>query len=197
MNRWIVLCVVLVALPAQAQDHAYAHGKGAVASLGAAPSTSRWDRTAFPAVPEAPPGVTDLRFGEFFGPIGDRGLVLSGKLKRLDGKRVRILGYMVDRDLAPPGTFLFAPFPQTLHEHEYGLADDLPPAVLFVTAPDRGDRQVPYTPGLLLLTGTLDVGNREEPDGRVSLVRLVLDPPPGEGTSPTQFKPGKENDHVE
>jgi len=150
MNRWIVLCVVLVALPAQAQDHAHAHGRGAVASLGAAPSTSRWDRAAFPSVPEA-----------------------------------------------PPGTFLFAPFPQTLHEHEYGLADDLPPAVLFVTAPDRRDREVPYTPGLLLLTGTLGVGNREEADGRVSLVRLVLDPPSGEGTSATQHKPGKENEHVE
>jgi hypothetical protein len=177
MNRWIVLCVVLVALPAQAQDPVHAHGREAAASLGAAPSTSRWDRAAFPAIPEAPLGVTDLRFGEFFGPIGDRGLVLSGKLKSLDGKRVRILGYMVDRDLAPPGTFLLAPFPQILHEHEYGLADDLPPAILFVTTPDHRDREVPYTPGLLLLTGTLGVGNREEPDGRVSLVRLILSRP--------------------
>jgi hypothetical protein len=36
---------------------------------------------------------------------------------------------------------------------------------------------VPFTPGPLLLTGTLSVGNRQEPSGRVSLVRLQLDPP--------------------
>jgi hypothetical protein len=39
------------------------------------------------------------------------------------------------------------------------------------------DQPVPYTPGLMLLTGTLSVGNRPEPDGRISLVRLELDPP--------------------
>jgi hypothetical protein len=28
-----------------------------------------------------------------------------------------------------------------------------------------------------LLTGTLSLGNRAEPDGRISLVRMELDPP--------------------
>ncbi len=180
----IVLCLALIVfptLPARTDDHTHVHGRGSAgASLDNGPSTSRWDRADIPAIPEAPPGVTDLRFADLFGPIGSRGLVLTGKLRSLDGKRVRILGYMVAREQAPPGTFLLTPFPQTLHEYEYGLADDLPPATLFVTASGRGDREVPYTPGLLLLTGTLSVGNREEPDGRVSLVRMTLDPPDGE-----------------
>jgi hypothetical protein len=30
---------------------------------------------------------------------------------------------------------------------------------------------------MLLLTGTLNLGTREEADGRISSVRLVLDPP--------------------
>ena len=148
--------------------------------MGSAPSTSRWERAGLPAIPGAPPGVTDPAFGERFGPIGDRGLTLTEKLRSLDGKLVRIL---VDREEAPAGTFLLTPFPQMMHEHEYGLADHLPPATLFVTVPGEEDREVPYTPRLLLLTGTLSVGNREEPDGRVSLVRLTLDPPSGERAS--------------
>jgi hypothetical protein len=36
------------------------------------------------------------------------------------------------------------------------------------------------TPGLLLLTGTLSIGNRTEADGRISTVRLQLDPPTNE-----------------
>lgn len=33
-----------------------------------------------------------------------------------------------------------------------------------------------YVPGLISLTGTLSVGNHEEADGRISFVRLLLDP---------------------
>jgi len=43
---------------------------------------------------------------------------------------------------------------------------------------------VPYVPGLMLLTGTLSVGNMAEPDGRISVARLALDPPEPAVTSP-------------
>jgi hypothetical protein len=63
-------------------------------------------------------------------------------------------------------------------EKEDGMADDLPPATLFVHLPPAQAGVVPpYQHGLLLLTGTLSVGNREEADGRVSIVRLQLDVP--------------------
>ena len=127
-------------------------------------------------LPPLPEGVTELRFREFFvRPVGPRGLVHTEKLKNLDRQRVRILGHMVRREGAPPQTLLLTPNPVQLHDIEYGLADDLPPNTLFVTVPDA-EGEIPFTPGLLLLTGRLEIGSREEPDGRTSVVRLVLDP---------------------
>ncbi len=129
------------------------------------------------ALPPLPPGVADLRFGEFFVfPVGDRGLTLTPKLRGLHGKRVRVLGHMVRQEEPSPGVLLLTATPLQLHEHEYGLADDLPPATVRVFVPAARGKPVPFTPGPLLLTGTLSVGNRSEPDGRVSLVRLTLDP---------------------
>lgn len=130
-----------------------------------------------PKLPPPPPGVTHLAFGEFFGPVGARGLVLSPKLRALDGKRVRLLGYMVRQETPQPGVLLLAPRPLRLHEPEYGLADDLPAALAYVFLSPSSAKPVPFTPGPLLLTGVLSVGNRPEPDGRISLVRLRLDPP--------------------
>ncbi len=142
------------------------------------PDGSAAVRPAPPALPPLPEGVTALRFDEFFvKPVGPRGLVLTERIRGLHGERVRVLGYMARRDAAPPGTLLLAPHPVQLHDHEYGLADDLPPATLLVMVPGE-TRELPHTPGPLLLTGRLELGSREEPDGRVSIVRLVLDPRP-------------------
>jgi hypothetical protein len=133
-------------------------------------------KPAAPALPPLPLGVSALEFSEFFvKPVGPRGLELSDTLRGLHGKRVRILGYMVRREAAPPGTLILTPHPVQLHDFEYGLADDLPPNALHVTLPDVA-QELPYTPGLLLLTGRLEIGNREEKDGRISVVRLLLDP---------------------
>ncbi len=132
-----------------------------------------------PALPPLPAGVTELKFNKFFvQPVGDRGLELTDKLLKLDGQRVRILGYMVRQEEATPGKFLFAPLPVEVHEHDSQFADDLPPSTVHVFMPVCRDQPVPYTRQILLLTGTLNVGNREEADGRISLVRLTLDPPP-------------------
>jgi hypothetical protein len=129
-------------------------------------------------LPPLPAGVTELKFSEFFvTPIGDRGLTVTEKLRSLDGKRVRMLGFMVRQEDALPGKFLFTAIPVQLADHDAALADDLPPATVYVTVPTCRDRQIPYAPGPMLLTGTLSVGNREEEDGRISIVRLALDPP--------------------
>ena len=130
------------------------------------------------ALPPLPPGVSELRFSEFFRqPIGPRGLEYTEKLRQLEGRRVRILGYMVRQEQPVDHGFLLSPVPLTLHESEYGLADDLPVTALHVfTARDLPAR-VPHTPGPLLLTGKLSLGNRRETDGRTSVARLHLDPP--------------------
>ena len=129
-------------------------------------------------LPALPSGVSELKFSEFFvHPMGARGLTLTAKLRGLDGKKARILGYMAQQEQPVPGMFLFSALPVRLNEEHYGLADDLPAATVFVFMPKDRDKVARHTPGLMLLTGTLSVGNREEADGRISTVRLTLDAP--------------------
>ncbi len=152
-------------------------------------------------LPPLPEGVEELKFAAFFKlPVGPRGLEMTDRLKALNGKRVRILGHMVKEDLTPcnscpvappngkralpawmefvvPGRMMFTEQPAMVSHAHYGLADDLPPQTLFVTVPDKFGELVPYTPGPMLLTGVLSVGNKPESDSRISVVRLALDPP--------------------
>ncbi len=142
------------------------------------------------AIPPLPAGVTELKFSEFFvSPIGERGLTLTDKLRGLDGQRVRVLGYMARQEQPVPGMFLFSAIPVRLNEEHYGLADDLPAATLFVSMPKNRDQVVPHAPGLMLLTGTLSVGNREEADGRISTVRLALEVPESAGKKNSHSSP--------
>lgn len=130
-------------------------------------------------LPPLPPGVTQIRFDEFFQtPVGPRGLEYTDAIRGLDGKRVRILGYMARRTSMQWGRFLLTPIPVQMHDAEYGLADDLPPATLLVEMPPRMQTVVSHTPGLMLLTGILRLGNFELPDDRTLNVKLELDPPP-------------------
>ncbi len=97
----------------------------------------------------------DVRFVEFFKmPVGAGGLEASPRLRELDGRRVRMAGYMVRED--------------------DDLADDLPPSAVTVRwrgfAPDRT-----WRPGLVRVTGTLCAGTSREADGRLSAIHLLLD----------------------
>jgi len=127
-------------------------------------------------LPKAPAGVSDLRFDELFrNPIGPKGLEFSPRLLELAGQRVRILGYQVKQSRPTPWTLMLAPMPLVSNEVEFGLAEDLPPTVVRVLLPRGHQPLTPHSNGLFLLTGRLEVGDREEPDGRHSLVRLHLD----------------------
>ena len=125
----------------------------------------------------APPGVTDLAFAEFFGPIGDRGLEYSDKLRALTGRRVRLAGFMVREQERAPGLFRFAGWPVVVENSTLCSVDDTPPNVAYVIVPTSGPNALlpPWRPGRLELIGTLEFGPRTEPDGRNSFVRLVLD----------------------
>ena len=130
------------------------------------------------SLPCLPQGVSELKFSDFFTrPVGPRGLEISEKLRRLNGCRVRLLGYMVREERPAFGRLLLAPFPAQIHAHDCELADDLPASIVHVFVPDAQGKALPFTPKLLLLTGALTVGNRSEDDGRISVVRLSLDPP--------------------
>ena len=130
------------------------------------------------ALPPLPVGVTEIRFREIYElPIGPRGLKPTEKLLALNGKRVRMLGFMAKQEDPSAGMFILTPVPVSMAEAADGPADDLPATAVFVHLQTDPTEPVPYTPGALLLTGKLAVGPMEEADGRVSAVRLLLDVP--------------------
>ena len=154
-----------------------------------------------PPRPPAPEGVTDLSFEDFYQmPIGPRGMEFTDQIKALDGKRVRLAGFQVTEmvgvcnsepdansparkaramfEASVPGRLMIAPMPDSVNFGHYGLCEDLPPQVAFVTVPELYGQAVPQHFGPLLVTGILDLGNKPEPDGRVSAVRITLDPTP-------------------
>lgn len=135
-------------------------------------------KSAAPALPPVPEGVTHLDFSDFFKlPVGPEGLELTAKIAALDGRKVRLLGYMVKQANPSPWKILMSPIPVVTREREYSQAEDLPPNVVHVFLPRDPSPIRPHTPGLFLLTGRFEVGNRAEADGRVSMFRLFLDPP--------------------
>ncbi len=124
-----------------------------------------------------PAGVSDIKFGEFFKmPVGPRGLEPTEKLLSLNGKRVRLIGYMAQQEVPTERLFVLAPLPVSLGDEDESLSDDLPPSAVFVHLETTAHHPIPYLPGLIQLKGTLSVGAQEEADGHVSAVRLLLDP---------------------
>lgn len=136
--------------------------------------------TALQVRAELPPptGTTDLKFRDFFAlPIGPRGLVPSERLLGLAGQRVRIIGYMARQEQPSAGILIVAPLPVVLGDEDESFSDDLPASTLYVHLADADrDRGVPWMPGLLSFTGVLRIGATSEADGRMSFVRLELDP---------------------
>jgi hypothetical protein len=118
-----------------------------------------------------PAAVAELRFRDFFQmPVGPRGLEPSAQLLALDGRTVRIRGYVVRQAERIPGLLILSPLPVELGDADESLSDDLPPAVVFV----HFDPSAHDVAGLVQVTGTLDLGPRDEADGHVSQVRLQL-----------------------
>ncbi|MEI8088695.1 MAG: hypothetical protein WCG63_03785 [Opitutaceae bacterium] len=180
--RFVSLFLAALALAAFGLPRLFAHTRQTPptpAEIAWSRATMKWDklnrdaRNFLPPRPPAPAGVTDLEFTDFYGAvIGDRGLELTAKVRALAGQQVRLVGFMVRQALPTPGVLLLAPQPAQVDEVEYGACDDLPPQIVRVFLPLPAGTQVPLTPGPLLLTGTLEVGQQSEPDGRNSFLRL-------------------------
>lgn len=121
-------------------------------------------------------GVTDLKFSEIFKmPVGPRGMEPSTKLLSLDNKRVRIVGYMAKQETPTPGLFIVSPLPVNMGDEDDKFADDMPANSIFIHL-DDSNALVNYVPGLINMIGVLSVGNANEVDGRISYVRVKLDP---------------------
>jgi len=117
--------------------------------------------------------AASLEFREFFAP-SNLELKPSAKLLALNGKRVRLVGFMAQMEDAPPGAFYLCPRPVFCDEAGGGTAD-LPPNAVRVIVRSAKDKSIAFTPQLLEVTGILEVGNRTEENGVVSAVRLILD----------------------
>jgi len=140
------------------------------------------------SLPSLPADIAELKFRDFFvTPVDPRGPEMTPKLLALDGRRVRILGYMAQQVAPHPGFFMLAPVPVNLADASDAMTDALPPATLFVHLPaSQASKVAPHQAGLLVVTGILSVGKHEESDAGISTLRLQLDTP---ADTPTQFSP--------
>lgn len=128
-------------------------------------------------LPPLPEGVEEIGFQEFFNnPVGPRGLEPTAKLLSLNGKRVRIMGYVAEMERPEKRNIILAPLPLKPQPEEYGAADEIPAAHVLVTVPGDPNKQVPLLSGAMLLTGILSVGQSTE-GGETSFVRMLLDAP--------------------
>ncbi len=121
------------------------------------------------------PAADRLELREIFEPGPT--LRPSAKATSLVGKRVRMVGFMAHMEAPPTGGFYLVPRPVYADEAGGGTAD-LPPQSVLVVSRSAAGRKLPYIEGAVEVTGTLELGNRADEDGRVSAIRLVLDGPP-------------------
>jgi hypothetical protein len=131
------------------------------------------------SLPALPADIAELKFRDFLvTPVGPSGMQINPALRSLDGRRVRILGYMARQENPGPGVFMLTPVPVDVTGTVDAMADELPPTTLVVHLPPaQAGHVAPYLPGLVVLTGTLRVGHHDEAIGRPPMVRLQLDAP--------------------
>ncbi len=113
-----------------------------------------------------------LEFRELFN-SGPK-LIPSAKALALNGKRVRMVGFMANMEVPIEGGFYLVPRPLSLDEAGGGTAD-LPLESVLVVVPSKEGRIIPHVAGALEGVGILEVGNRSDDQGRVSNFRLKLD----------------------
>ena len=129
--------------------------------------------------------ATELSFREFYKlPIGPNGLEPTAKLLSLKDKRVHLKGFMVKAEEPVAGIFMVTLVPVNIPEKEDGPSDDLPGATVFVHMPAEDRAKIlAYRPGMWDLVGTLQLGAKDETNGRISYVRLLLDQAPAQASA--------------
>lgn len=143
---------------------------------------------SLPASRSSESSLTNLSFKEFFEL--ERGeLKPSARLLALNGKHVRLIGFMVQMENAPSGAFYLCEHPIFCDEEGGGNAD-LPPESVLVLVSSYSGKTISFIPGALEVTGTLNYGREEGPDGQISFIRLILDKPTG-APVPLNSQPGR------
>jgi hypothetical protein len=142
------------------------------AALVAAPAVP--GRTADPVAAAAEAAPVPLTFGDFLAP--GPALEASPRLAALAGRRVRLVGYMVELEEALRGAFYVAARPVRCDEGGAGTGD-LPPDAVRVVVRSAAGEEIPYYPGLIEVTGLLETGSQADEEGRPSWFRITLDRP--------------------
>ena len=140
-----------------------------------------------PTSPLAAVQAMPLAFSELLDPSPNE-LKPSSKLLGLNGKRVRMVGFMAFQEEAPKGAFYLGPRPAYNDEGGAGSAD-IPPVSVRVIVRGAKDRQIEFIPRPVEVTGILEVGSKTEEDGAVSFIRIILDRPEDIGLTPTSPNP--------
>jgi len=99
----------------------------------------------------------------------------SAKATALEGKRVRVVGFMAEMEEPIQGAFYLVPRPIKLDESGAGTGD-LPLESILIAVPGSEGKVIPHAEGALEGIGVLEVGNRADDQGHVSNFRLRLDP---------------------
>lgn len=119
-------------------------------------------------------GPASLEFRELLepGPKAEP----SEKVRRLKGRRVRIVGFMAHMEEPPRGAFYLVSRP--LHCAEDGAGTgDLPPGAIRVVVRSSPGEEIPFYPGRVSVTGVLELGHQADDGGGASFFRIVLDRP--------------------
>jgi hypothetical protein len=153
----------------EADDHQRTHVEHAGESAPAGPAAASLDAAV--AAKCAP-----VQFAELFvTPAGPKGLEYTTNILALKGQPVRMTGFMVRHVNKDPAVFMLTEFPVSTMEHEYGIVDSVPPNVVHVLLPERKDYGTAWQPYAVTVYGRVELGRREEKDGRVSYVRIRAD----------------------
>jgi hypothetical protein len=123
----------------------------------------------------APASPEPLAFDEFFESSA-RELRPSARLLSLDGRRVRLRGFMAQMEEPPKGGFYLCHAPVFAAEGGGGTGDLPPDAVLVVVKSARG-KELAHIPRPLEVTGVLQISPQTDEEGRVSRIRILLDEP--------------------
>lgn len=130
-----------------------------------------------PQLPPPPEGVAELSLTELLTASKNAsGVDYSARAWELNGKMVRVNGYMVSQSTPIPWAILLSPVPQTAHEREYFLCDDLPISTIHVFFPKSAQPLIPFHPEMVAIIGRLELGGRTEADGRTSMARIFVKP---------------------
>ena len=93
----------------------------------------------------------------------------------MEGRKVAVAGFMVKNYGPDPSVFVFSDVPRIHNEREEGLADSLPPGLLHVIMTVRPGDAPAWRREKMTLYGTLELGARQEANGRISYLRLHCD----------------------